>query len=308
MSRTILGTGIFNLDTIVVREYPEGPSRQRVFNERCVLEEIGGTCGNVMTMLSHLGERVFPIARFDDSPEGLRLTGDLLRYGCDCRYVSNTPDGGTTTLRCVHRQDKDGNHILRSRIGSPGGSRFPSRKFLRGRDEAPAFLDSLGFTPYVFFFDDPAAGHRVLARGLRGKGTLVYFEPSHMESRTDLECVASSDIVKFSNQNIPDTDFNDAFGDKLFIQTLGADGLRFNLRGEGWVTLPPVRCEHVADWEGAGDWTTSMLIHGLCARGILSVDAMTRGNITEVLQNAQEVASRSVAYLGSKGIIHAGKI
>ena len=308
MRRTVLGTGIFNLDTIVVRDYPAGPAQQRTYTEKRVLEEIGGTCGNVVTMLSHLGEQVFPVARFDDGPEGLKLTEDLRSYGCDCRFVSNTTDGGTTTLLCTHKLDRDGNHVLSFRTGSPGGSHFPRRKFIRCRDEAPAFLESLDFTPDVFFFDDPAAGHRVLARGLRGKGTLVYFEPSHMESRTDLECVASSDIVKFSNQNIPDTDFTDAFGDKLFIQTLGADGLRFNLRGEGWVTLPPVRCEHVADWEGAGDWTTSMLIHGLCARGILSVDAMTRGNITEVLQNAQEVASRSVAYLGSKGIIHAGKI
>ena len=308
MRRTVLGTGIFNLDTIVVREYPAGPSQQRVFNDRKIIEEIGGTCGNVVTMLAHLGEHVLPVARFDDGPEGLRLTDDLRRYGCDCRFVSNTPAGGTPTLLCTHTQDREGNHVLSFRTGSPGGSRFPRRKFIRARDEASAFLEALDFTPDVFFFDDPAAGHRVLAKGLREKGTLVYFEPASIKENADIQSVKYSDIVKFSNQNIPDTDFTDAFGDKLFIQTLGADGLRFNLRGEGWVTLPPVRCEHVADWEGAGDWTTSMLIHGLCARGILSVDAMTRGNITEVLQNAQEVASRSVAYLGSKGIIHAGKI
>jgi len=43
MKRRILGTGVFNLDTIVVREYPDGPQRQRVFNEKNVLEEVGGT-------------------------------------------------------------------------------------------------------------------------------------------------------------------------------------------------------------------------------------------------------------------------
>lgn len=189
MGKKILTTGIFNLDSIVVRDYPHGPGQQRMFTETLAFEEAGGTCGNVSSILSWLGQEVFPLAHFDESPEGLKLTDDLLRYGCDCRFVSNTPDGGTTTLRCVHKQDRNGNHILRSRIGSPGGSRFPSRKFLRGRDQAPAFLDRLDFTPDIFFFDDPAAGHRVLARGLREKGTLVYFEPSHMESRTDLVCV-----------------------------------------------------------------------------------------------------------------------
>lgn len=308
MRRTVIGTGIFNLDTIVVREYPEGPSHQRVFNEKCVFEEIGGTCGNVMTMLSHLGEQVFPIAKFDNSPEGLRLTDDLLRYGCDCRFVSNTPDGGTTTLRCTHKLDKDGRHVLRARAGSPGGSRFPRRRFLRGRDEAPAFLEALDFTPDVFFFDDPSSGHRTLAKGLREKGSLVYFEPAHMEQRSERNCVEVSDIIKFSNQNIPDISFTDSYTDKLFIQTLGADGLRFNLRGEGWVTLPPVPCREVVDWEGAGDWTTSILIHGLCRRGILSVRDITAESLTEILQEAQAIASRSVGYLGSKGILHAGAI
>lgn len=309
MSKKILGSGIFNLDTIAVREYPQGPQRQRVFIEKVALEEIGGTCGNVMTMLSHLGEEVFPVAKFDDSPEGLKLTEDFRKYGCDCRFVSNTPDGGTTTLRCVHKQDKDGNHMMSPpRLGSPGGSRFPRRKFLKGRDEAPAFLEALDFVPDVFFFDNPASGHRVLAKGLREKGTLVYFEPAHMETGPEKGSVDVSDIIKFSNQNIPDVSFTDNYTDKLFIQTMGSEGLRFNLRGEGWVNLAPAPCQKVVDWEGAGDWTTSMLIHGLCQRGILSVRDMTRENISEILQESQKVASSSVEYLGSKGIIHAGQI
>lgn len=308
MSNKILGSGVFNLDTIVVREYPQGPQQQRVFNEKVALEEVGGTCGNVVTMLAYLGEEVFPVARFDDSPEGLKLTEDFRRYGCDCRFVSNTPDGGTTTLRCVHKLDREGNHTLSSRIGSAGGSRFPRRKFLRGRDEAPAFLEALDFVPDVFFFDDPASGHRVLAKGLREKGTLVYFEPAHMETSAEKGSVDVSDIIKFSNQNIPDVAFTDGYKDKLFIQTMGSEGLRFNLRGEGWMNLPPAECEKVIDWEGAGDWTTSMLIHGLCQRGILSVRDMTGSAITEILLEAQRVAARSVEYLGSKGIIHAMKI
>ena len=51
-----------------------------------------------------------------------------------------------------------------------------------------------------------------------------------------------------------------------------------------------------------------MLIHGLCRRGILSVRDMTVETLTEILQEAQGVASRSVGYLGSKGIIHAGEL
>lgn len=90
MQKTIIGTGIFNLDTIVVREYPEWPA-MRPFVEKEVLQEVGGTCGNVMCMLATMGWKVRPVACLDDSVEGLKITEDLKSFGCDCTYVSNTP-------------------------------------------------------------------------------------------------------------------------------------------------------------------------------------------------------------------------
>ena len=47
MRKTIIGSGIYNLDVIVVREYPSWPER-RPFVDRTVLQEVGGTCGNVL--------------------------------------------------------------------------------------------------------------------------------------------------------------------------------------------------------------------------------------------------------------------
>ena len=41
--KKILTAGIYFLDTIVVRDYPEGPQKQRTFNETIALEEVGGT-------------------------------------------------------------------------------------------------------------------------------------------------------------------------------------------------------------------------------------------------------------------------
>ena len=123
-----------------------------------------------MSILAWLGWDAKPLACLDDSPEGLKITEDLKRFGCDCRYVTNTPDGGTTLLRCTHKKDKEGKHVMSVRAGSPGGSRFPKRHFLRARDEAPAFLEALEEAPAVFFFDDPAAGNRLIAKGLKERG------------------------------------------------------------------------------------------------------------------------------------------
>lgn len=41
MEKTVIGTGIFNLDIIVKRDYPEWP-QLRPFTDNVVLEEVGG--------------------------------------------------------------------------------------------------------------------------------------------------------------------------------------------------------------------------------------------------------------------------
>ena len=291
MQKTIIGTGIFNLDTIVVREYPEWPA-MRPLVEKEVLQEVGGTCGNVMCMMATMGWAVRPVACLDDSPEGLIITEDLKRFGCDCTYVSNTPGGGTTLLRCTHKKDADGKHVMSVRAGSPGGSRFPKRHFLRARDEAPEFLSALKSTPAVFFFDDPAAGNRALARGLRERGALVYFEPSRVASNAELEAVGLSDIIKFSDENVPDVSFADAYPDKVFIQTTGPDGVRIKEKGGAWYVIKGVKNSSVVDAEGAGDTFTSAFINAMA-------DGKTVANAA---REAMKMASRSVEFLGSKGM------
>ena len=75
MRKTIIGSGVYNLDAILVREYPAWPA-MRPFVDRPMIEEVGGTCGNVMSILAHLGWESFPEASLDDSPEGMKVTED----------------------------------------------------------------------------------------------------------------------------------------------------------------------------------------------------------------------------------------
>ena len=302
MERTVIGSGIYMLDSIVVRDYPEWPLL-RPFTERTVIEEVGGTCGNVMCILSWLGWKAMPEVSLDDSPVGLKIASDLARYGCDLRHVTNTLGGGATILRCTHKRDAEGNHTIAFRATGPGGSRFPRRHFLRSRDEAPAFLDRLEEVPGVYFFDDPAAGHRLIARTLRERGTLVYFEPSEIESKADLEAVAASDIVKFSGTHVTDLTFTDRFPDKLFIRTLGEDGLQFRLHGGPWIHVDPVPVPDVVDWEGAGDWTSAAFLTQLAATDV-PFEKLTDLTVHECLTAAQTIASQSVCFLSSKGLIH----
>ena len=299
MEKSIIGTGIFNLDIIVKRDYPQWPA-MRPFEDKVVLEEVGGTCGNVMSILAWMGWNVRPIACLDDSPEGLIITEDLKRYGCDCRYVTNTPGGGTTLLRCTHKKSADGQHTMSVRAGSPGGSRFPKRHFLRARDEAQIFLDQLIEMPSVFFFDDAAAGNRLLAKVLKERGAMVYFEPSKVATNADFDAVKASDIIKFSDENVPDVSFVEDFRGKLFIQTMGPKGVRYKYKNQPWEVVEALPIQHVVDTEGAGDCFTATFINAIAESGL------TSSSIPSAISKAMASASRSVGYFGSKGFIHEG--
>jgi sugar/nucleoside kinase (ribokinase family) len=248
--------------------------------------------------------QTFPIVHLDKSEQGIKIKEDLQRYGADVRFVENSACGGTTLLRCTHKRDNaTGERVTTFRATSPG-SQFPKRKYLRARDEAPNLLQRLNFIPDIFFFDAAEAGLRYLASELRKKGTLVYFEPeSDADQKKFFKAVEVSDIVKFSHEKVKDLSFVDRYTNKLYIRTLGAEGLEFNLCGQGWVKISSPHNHNVVDTEGAGDWTTSQFIADICEKDILSISKMTVENLTPCLTHACKTASHSVSYLGSKGMI-----
>ena len=323
--KTCMGTGNYSFDIITQQEYPNGfvVGKRNKSEEKILTMEIGNTCGNVMTMLPYLGVKTFPVAKFDMSPQGYQMKRDMKGYGADVRFVSNTMGGATTILRCVHKLDNEGKPTMGhkgSTAGKPwnGPSARPARKYISNKGgEVDTMVESMDFTPDVFFFDIAMAGHRVLAECLREKGTLIYFECDSDGHRIEdekrrqaayrafLRCVEASDVVKMSGEHIQDLSFADAYQDKLFIQTLGAEGLRFKLGGGEWIKLAPIVNPDYKDYEGAGDWTSSTLIAALCSRNLLKVKDMTEEAVKEVLTMAQKMASYSVGFYGSKGLIHA---
>ena len=325
VGKTCMGTGNFSFDIITQREYPNGfvVGKRNRFEEKILAMEIGNTCGNVMTMLPYLGVKTFPVAKLDVSPQGFQMKRDMKAYGADVRFVSNTLTGGTTILRCMHKLDNDGKPTMGhkgSTAGKPwtGLSARPCRKYLSSKGgEVEALVDSMDFIPDVFFFDVAQAGHRILAERLREKGSLVYFECDSDGHRIEneksrqaahrlfLRCVEASDVVKMSGEYVQDLSFADAYTDKLFVQTLGADGLRFKLGGGQWIRLASVVNPDYKDYEGAGDWTSTTLIAALCSMDMLKVKDMTEEAVREALTMAQQMASYSVGFYGSKGLIHA---
>lgn len=291
---TCLGAGTFPLDNLQEKNGKD---------VKTIYQHVGGTCGNVMSILAWMGWHTLPAARIDDSETGLLIKADLESYGCDTRFVSNTPDGGTTILDIIHKTGHDGKPKTAYMAHSPRGGRFVNHRFWTLK-QAQTLFDSLEEMPDVFFFDRCAPGNILLAQLFHERGVLVYYEPNEPVDRNFLRAVAASNIVKFSDEKHPDVSFTEDFTDKLFIQTMNEKGLRFKLRADGWITIPPEPNPHAVDGEGAGDWTTSAFINEMGHHHMLTFDKIHQPNVTHCLQEAQRMASMSVSYIGAKGLIH----
>lgn len=301
---SIIGSGQYNWDIIKLRTYPNGFTigKRNKFEDETLFEEVGGTCGNVMCILSKLGWTALPQLKLIDTAEGDKLADSLKQYGCDTRYVFRIPNGGFSGMTCTHsRSNKTGEHELGLGVFGPNGSRFRAIKELRERDEVPVFLGTITETPDVYFFDHNEAGPRKIAKELRNRGTLIYYE---CENSTDwkkfLKCVEVADIVKFSDENVPDLSFCENYKDKLFIQTQGAKGLQFKLRDGGWRHVEPQPVSNVVDWEGCGDTITAVFLYELGKLGLPKVSDLSEEQILSALKAATRMAALCTQYYGSK--------
>ena len=134
---------------------------------------------------------------------------------------------------------------------------------------------------------------------------MIFFEPSSRGGNVSLfkKCVEVSDIVKFSEQRIKDINQFKYYKDKLFIQTQGAKGLSYRLRGD-WKHLESVANEKVVDTAGAGDWTAATLINNLFKDKVMfRIYDLLESDLEVVLKEAQKVGAESCSYEGARGMM-----
>lgn len=271
-------------------------------DEHGISYKVGGTCGNVMMILSHMGWSVYPIARLDETDYAKMLLADMKAHQVNTTFVS-TNDGTTPVIVQRNIVDKYGNPCHKFEILNNKGRFFLAYKSIT-KKQAENIIAEIDFTPAVFFFDRISPAVIRLAEHFKSKDTLIYFEPSCKVTEKDFgRCVELSDIIKFSEQRIPDIAFTSNFQNKLFIQTMGQRGLKYSLCGQEWLFLDSIINQNVIDTSGAGDWTSSAFLNGLMESNIKNISDMTSVTIGQLLINAQHIGSRSCSYEGARGMM-----
>jgi sugar/nucleoside kinase (ribokinase family) len=297
---TVVGTGLIALDVII-----------KAHGQRNPWLWTGGTCGNVLTIMSYLGWQAFPVARLNGDAASRCVEEDLTRWQVRLDHARTTP--GSQTPIVVHRISKTPKGLPFHRFSwtCPNcGAWLPGYRPVLA-SAARSIAQRLG-NPKVFFLDRLSRGALVLAKACIGKGALVFFEPSGFgEPRLFKEALRLAHILKYSNERARSFHgVGNGGGPLLEIETLGAEGLRYRSRiagatTNGWERLEAYQVADFRDAGGAGDWCTAGIIHGLVQNGLTGLTQARRPQLEDALRFGQALAAWNCGYEGARGGMYA---
>jgi sugar/nucleoside kinase (ribokinase family) len=279
-------------------------------NTKPTMLSAGGSCGNVMAILSFFGWKSKVVARLANDTAGEKLTDDLKNWNVDTTLITQTPDGSTPMF--LHRvlKDKAGQPKHRFEVKDPAdGSWLPSYKSILAVrvDDIPLGKNRLD----VFYLDRATRGTIELARKCKEQNAIVFFEPqSTSDVRMFKECVGIADIVKFSADRIPTYDsLLKKQISTLEIRTMGAAGLEFSLKGNSknrkWVHVSAFKLNStILDAGGSGDWCSAAIIDQIVKQNRGPLAKVSKKTITTALQLGQAYGALNCCFLGARGLMN----
>lgn len=293
-----MGSGLIALDWLLI-----GDERRRP-NE----VSAGGSCGNVMAILAYLGWQSYPVARLGLDAQASRLLADLQRWNVHTDYMLQEEKGVTPVIIVRLREKNDGTITRRYEWKHPSSGAWLPRYRPVPKKVVNELLTRDLPVAKVFYFDRAEPSSLLLATHMRDQGAVVFFEPSATKN-THLfsECLAVSDIVKYSAERFPSAPANPASpSPRLEIQTQGKKGLRYRLKSHPttpgpWRHIPAYAVKEVRDATGCGDWCSAGLINKLCQSGRDRFLKLSEQAIVEALWFGQALAAINCGYDGARG-------
>lgn len=267
---------------------------------------IGGSTGNVLSILAFLGWESLPLVNLGRDHVGATIHREFTKLGANMRHV-RLDRGLTSPL--LYQFAGEPSEAPRYSFACPvcgQTRRFHENLVDSGGDE----FVRCAAESNVFFFDRVTAGTVRMAQAARAGGAFVFFEPASISADRGLFDAAlnSAHVVKYSVDRIDEPLDHHLYSGFVEIQTLGARGLRFRKHSlaADWVELPALRTGSVADTSGAGDWCTAGFLHALFARREASeLRDLGYNDVYHSLRLGQSIAALSVGYVGARGMMRA---
>jgi len=294
-----VGTGLIALDMIIEES-----------NNMNIEFLAGGSCGNVLTILSYLGWESYPIAYLGEDAAAEKILSDLELWKVNTNFLYKCKKGNTPIIIEKFGINKKGKSWHRFEWNCPFcGVRFPKYKSIPLKEIREISEE----TPKseVFYFDKVRKSSLEIAKKYKKDGALVVFEPSRITNIGVFnQCLDIADIVKYSRENLGS--YRGVIENKsvpLQIETLDKEGLMYKLncnkkiKGE-WKKIPAYSVTKIKDTVGAGDWCTAGIIHILGKKGQKGLGNAKEKDIRIALKFGQLLSAFKCYYKGARGCMY----
>jgi len=284
-----LGSGLVALDVI----YKDTKTKPNFL--------AGGSCGNVLTILSFFGWDSYPIARLGSDNEGKRVIEDMKKWGVKIKFIEQ--DSRIHSPRIIERIFNDKKPKHRFYLKCEHGNWLPDRKsfLLKSVETIQNNLPQSN----VFYFDRASPSALEIAKIMKKQNTIIFFEPpKFLHDDLFFKCLQISDVVKHCYNQSEDTQ-QSGIDIPLEIQTKGEEGLRYKAKFLGhktWKEMVAYPVYNLVDEAGSGDWLTAGLIHVLCRHK--SKQAPSEKKLESALKFGQAMAAINCYYVGARGIMY----
>jgi sugar/nucleoside kinase (ribokinase family) len=292
-SPVVIGTGLIALDVMITSgSKPAG-------------RWTGGTCGNIMSILSYLGWGAYPVARLNGDDASKQVLRDLKKWAVRLQFAETEPSAETPIVIHKIRKNAAGQAVHRFSLNCPYcGAFLPTYRAVLA--SAAEEVTSRIKNPMVFFFDRVSRGALILAKACADQGALIVFEPSGAgDPGLFLEALALTHILKYSNERVHN--FKELLPQArplLEIETMGKEGLRYRSGTGGiktWSKLEALTIASVKDTAGAGDWCTAGIIHCLGQHGLADFESAGADALHHALRFGQAMAAWTCGFEGARG-------
>lgn len=291
------GTGLIALDVVINGDPNLNPKLWA-----------GGSCGNVLTILSYLGWQSYPIARLGKDMAAREIKDDLQRFNVKLDFVENDKEINTPIIIEKIRKHRNGMPTHRFLWICPNCGRWLPRYRAILVKTARRLINKIP-NGKLFYFDRVSPGALELANHAKNQGALVVFEPPSINNK-DLfkKAVQLSHVIKYAymRENCLEELFIKT-PPTLIVKTLGAEGLRYRFMGnrrklpKRWKSLPAFQVDNFRDAAGSGDWCTAGMLHLIGKSGTNGFKERSENFIVEALQFGQSLAALNCRFEGARG-------
>lgn len=291
----IIGTGLIALDIVLDS------------NRNLLTYGLGGSAGNVLSILAALGWNSSPIGKLGCDVAADIILEEFRSLKANIELIVQEHSVPTPVIY-QHQLDDSSGKTHKFSFACPvcGEKRawhspsiqMPSKEVLEA------------VKPDVIYMDRATLVGIQIAEFYKNQNVLIFFEPSEVGNDTQLfsKALAIADVVKYADDRLDDLEAFDRSHVFVEICTMGSEGLKYRAPslGNDWVHLDAFSAPNVIDTSGAGDWCTSGMLYYLFDRDPnCSIDKVTYNRLNEALRFGQALSALNCMAIGARGLTKA---